>query len=184
MSTRTKKNEKLKKKDIDEIINIINSSNVSNTPSKSDSSFLDSINFSELFNPNDKFRNIGDKTSFDLSTYNLGIFNSLPSICKNLNISYDKIFNKDFETSKKLDLQKENDNNENIINESSNKENIFTDSIIKMLLSEENSAKNKKLKSNINKNSMKKYKNSGIKLTDAELDELLEGYFPMEIEKK
>ena len=172
MSTRTKKNEKLKKKDIDEIIKIINSSNVSNTPSKSDSSFLDSINFSELFNPNDKFRNMGDKTSFDLSTYNLGIFNSLPNICKNLNISYEKIFNKDFENSNKLDLQKENDNNENIINESDNKENIF------------NSAKNKKQKSNTNKNSMKKHKNSGIKLTDAELDELLEGYFPMEIEKK
>lgn len=184
MSTRTKKNEKLKKKDIDEIIKIINSSNVSNTPSKSDSSFLDSINFSELFNPNDKFRNMGDKTSFDLSTYNLGIFNSLPNICKNLNISYEKIFNKDFENSNKLDLQKENDNNENIINESDNKENIFTDSIIKMLLSGDNSAKNKKQKSNTNKNSMKKHKNSGIKLTDAELDELLEGYFPMEIEKK
>ena len=182
MSTRTK-NEKLKKKDIDAIINIINSSNVSNTPSKSDSSFLDSINFSELFNPNDKFRNIGDKTSFDLSKYNLGIFNSLSSICKNLNISYENKFNKEVDKSNKLDLQKENNNNENIINESDNKENIFSDSIIKILLSEENSTKIKKEKSNLNKNSIKKIKNSGIKLSDAEIDELLKGYFPMEIEK-
>ena len=93
------------------------------------------MNFSELFNPNDKFINSGNKTSYDLMSYNLGIFNSLSSICKNLNISYDKVFNKELNSSNKLNLiKKENENNENIINESNNKENIFSDSIIKMLL--------------------------------------------------
>ena len=173
----------MEKKDIEEIIKKINSPNMDSTPSKSDSSFFENINFSELFNPNDKFRNIGDKTSFDLSKYNLGIFNSLSSICKNLNISYENKFNKEVDKSNKLDLQKENNNNENIINESDNKENIFSDSIIKILLSEENSTKIKKEKSNLNKNSIKKIKNSGIKLSEAEIDELLKGYFPMEIEK-
>ena len=124
----------MEKKDIEEIIKKINSPNMDSTPSKSDSSFFENINFSELFNPNNKFRNIGDKTSFDLSKYNLGIFNSLSSICKNLNISYENKFNKEVDKSNKLDLQKENNNNENIINESDNKENIFSDSIIKILL--------------------------------------------------
>ena len=174
----------MEKKDIEEIIKKINSPNIDSTPSKSDSSYFENINFSELFNPNDKFRNIGDKTSFDLSKYNLGIFNSLSSICKNLNISYENKFNKEEDKSNKFDLQKENKNNENIINESDNKENLFSDSIIKILLSEENSTKIKKEKSNLNKNSIKKIKNSGIKLSEAEIDELLKGYFPMEIEKK
>ena len=186
MSTKIKKTKKMKQKDIDKIINIINSPNVDNTPSISDSSFFENINFSELFNPNDKFRNVGEKTSFDLSKYNLGIFNSLSSICKNLNISYENKFNRDVEKSNKLDLQKENINNENVVNESDNKENIFSDSIIKILLSEDNSAnsaKIKKEKSNLDKNSIKKIKNSGIKLSESEIDELLKGYFPMEIEK-
>ena len=186
MSSRIIK-ERMKKKDIDEIIKTIhknNSQNNTNTPTISDSSFFDDINFSELFNPNDKFRNIGDKTSYDLTSYNLGIFNSLSTICKNLNISYDKTFNKDLTSSKKLDLKKENDNNENMINESNNKENIFTDSIIKMLLSEENTAKTKKDKSNDKKSTIKKLHSSGISLNEAELDELLKDYFPMEIDKK
>ena len=186
MSSRTKK-ERMKKKDIDEIIKTIhknNSQNNTNTPTISDSSFFDDINFSELFNPNNKFRNIGDKTSYDLTNYDLGIFNSLSTICKNLNISYDKTFNKDLTPSKQLDLKKENDNNENMINESNNKENIFTDSIIKMLLSEENSAKTKKDKSNDKKSTIKKLHSSGISLNEAELDELLKDYFPMEIDKK
>ena len=113
MSSRNKK-ERMKKKDIDEIIKTINRNNSKNnneTPTISDSSFFDDINFSELFNPNNKFRNIGDKTSYDLTTYDLGIFNSLSTICKNLNISYDKTFNKDLTPSKQLDLKKENDNN-------------------------------------------------------------------------
>ena len=86
--------------------------------------------------------------------------------------------------SKKLDLKKENNNDENIINESDNKENIFTDSIIKMLLSEENTTKTKKDKSNAKKSTIKKLHSSGISLNEAELDELLKDYFPMEIDKK
>ena len=189
MSSRTKKN-RMNKNDIDEIIKIINEDkynsqkNNDNTPTISDSSFFESINFSELFNPNDKFRNIGDKTSYDLTLYNLGIFNSLSTICKNLDISYDETFKKDLSSSKKLDLKKENNNDENIINESDNKENIFTDSIIKMLLSEENTAKTKKDKSNAKKSTIKKLHSSGISLNEAELDELLKDYFPMEIDKK
>ena len=66
------------------------------------------MNLTELFNPNDEFINICNKSNFGLSSYNLGIFNSLSTICKNLNI-----------------------NNYN------NKENIFTDSVIRMLLSKE-----------------------------------------------
>ena len=142
---------------------------------------MENINFSELFNPNDKFINNGDKTSFDLSSYDLGVFGSLTKICKNLNISYEKIFNKDLNTAHKLNLKKENENNENIIN--NNKENIFTDSIIKMLLSEENSEKTKKDKGNIKKSTMKKIHSSGISLNEAELDELLKDYFPMELDK-
>ena len=54
--------------------------NKNNAPSTvSDSSLFDNINFSELFNPNDKFINSGNKTSYDLMSYNLGIFNSLSS---------------------------------------------------------------------------------------------------------
>ena len=117
-------------------------------------------------------------------SYNLGIFNSLSSICKNLNISYDKVFNKDLNSSNKLNLiKKENENNENIINESNNKENIFSDSIIKMLLSEENTAKTKKNKSGVKKSTIKKLNNSGISLNEAEIDELLKDYFPMELDK-
>ena len=159
--------------------------NKNNAPSTvSDSSLFDNINFSELFNPNDKFINSGNKTSYDLMSYNLGIFNSLSSICKNLNISYDKVFNKDLNSSNKLNLiKKENENNENIINESNNKENIFSDSIIKMLLSEENTAKTKKNKSGVKKSTIKKLDNSGISLNEAEIDELLKDYFPMELDK-
>ena len=117
-------------------------------------------------------------------SYNLGIFNSLSTICENLNISYEKVFNKDLNSSYKLNLtKKENDNNENIINESNNKENIFTDSIIKMLLSEDSSAKTKRNKSGIKKSTIKKLNNSGISLNETEIDELLKDYFPMELDK-
>ena len=162
-----------------------NKNNAPSTVSDSSlSSLFDNINFSELFNPNDKFINSWNKTSYDLMSYNLGIFNSLSSICKNLNISYDKVFNKDLNSSNKLNLiKKENENNENIINESNNKENIFSDSIIKMLLSEENTAKTKKNKSGVKKSTIKKLNNSGISLNEAEIDELLKDYFPMELDK-
>ena len=61
-----------------------------NTPKYSDSeSMFEDINFSALFNPNDKFINSGEKTSYDLMTYDLGIFNSLSSIYKNLNLPYE-----------------------------------------------------------------------------------------------
>ena len=155
------------------------------SPLSSDSSLFENINFSELFNPNDKYINFGDKTSFDLSSYNLGIFNSISTICKNLNISYEKIFNKCLDASNKLNLIKNNENNndENIINESNNKENIFTDSIIKMLLSEENTAKTKKDRNKIKKSTIKKLNSSGISLNENEIDELLKDYFPMELEK-
>ena len=102
-----------------------------------------------------------------------------------MNISYEKIFNKCLDTSNKLNLIKNNENNndENIINESNNKENIFTDSIIKMLLSEENTAKTKKDRNKIKKSTIKKLNSSGISLNENEIDELLKDYFPMELEK-
>ena len=177
MSTKNKKGKKIKKNDIKKIHKEKNNQeNINNTPTISDSSLFDDINFSELFNPNDKFINTGEKSSYDLSSYNLGIFNSLSTICKNLNISYDKIFNKNFISSDKLDLKKENCNNENIINDSNNKENIFTDSVIKMLLSEEKSGK-------IEKDKIKYNNKEGITLNENDLDELLKDYFPMKIEK-
>ena len=177
MSTKNKKGKKIKKNDIKTIHKEKNNQeNINNTPTISDSSLFDDINFSELFNPNDKFINTGEKSSYDLSSYNLGIFNSLSTICKNLNISYDKIFNKNFISSDKLDLKKENCNNENIINDSNNKENIFTDSVIKMLLSEEKSGK-------IEKDKIKYNNKEGITLNENDLDELLKDYFPMKIEK-
>ena len=102
-----------------------------------------------------------------------------------MNISYEKIFNKCLGTSNKLNLIKNNENNndENIINESNNKENIFTDSIVKMLLSEENTAKTKKDRNKNKKNTIKKINSSGISLNENEIDELLKDYFPMELEK-
>ena len=102
-----------------------------------------------------------------------------------MNISYEKIFNKCLDTSNELNLIKNNENNndENIINESNNKENIFTDSIIKMLLSEENTAKTKKDRNKIKKSTIKKLNSSGISLNENEIDELLKDYFPMELEK-
>ena len=166
----------MKKKDIDEIIKTIHKeksnskNNNDNTPTISDSSFFENINFSELFNPNNKFINNGNKASFDLSSYNLGIFGSLKTICENLDISYEKIFNKDLSSPKQLNI-----NDENI---SDNNENIFTDSIIKMLLKEENSAKTKKDKSNIKKSSIKNLQSFGISLNEEELDELLKDYSP------
>ena len=183
MSLRKTKNKDKKK--INDIIKTRTKNKSSNkSPIYSDSSFFDNINFSELFNPNDKYINIGNKTSFDLATYNLGIFNSLTTICKNLNISYEEIFNKDLNSSNKLNLIKnEINNNENKINESNNKENIFTDSIIKMLLSEEKSEKSLNNNCDIKKSTIKKLNSSGITLNEAELDELLKDYFPMEIEK-
>ena len=184
MSLRKTKNKEKKK--INDIIKTRTKNKSSNkSPIDSDSSFFDNINISELFNPNDKYINIGNKTSFDLTTYNLGIFNSLTTICKNLNISYEKTFNKDLNSSNKLNLmKKENNNDENKINESNNKENIFTDSIIKMLLSEEKSEKPLKKNSDVKKSTMKKLNSSGIALNEEELDELLKDYFPMENEKK
>ena len=185
----TRKNKKKKDLKIKEIIKTLTknkNSNLKNNNSStiSDSSLFENINFSELFNPNDKYINSGNKTSYDLMSYNLGIFNSLSTICINLNISYEKIFNKDLNSSYKLNLnEKENDNDENIINESNNKENIFTDSIIKMLLSEDKSAKTKKNKSSIKKSTIKKLNNSDVSLNEKEIDELLKDYFPMEIDK-
>ena len=186
---KTKKKNKIKGNDDNaintKIKNKIMNYSYTKSPLSSDSSLFENINFSELFNPNDKYINFGDKTSFDLSSYNLGIFNSISTICKNLNISYEKIFNKCLDTSNKLNLIKNNENNndENIINESNNKENIFTDSIIKMLLSEENTAKTKKDKNKIKKSTIKKLNSSGISLNENEIDELLKDYFPMELEK-
>ena len=187
MSTRkNRKKENLKINNIIKTRTKNKNSNLKNNNSStiSDSSFFENINFSELFNPNDKYINIGNKTSYNLVSYNLGIFNSLSTICKNLNISYEKIFNKDLNSSYKLNLnKKENDNDENTINESNNKENIFTDSIIKMFLSEEKSAKTKKNKSGIKKSTIKKVNNKDISLNENEIDELLKDYFPMEIDK-
>ncbi len=187
MSTRkNKKKENLKINDIIKMRTKNKHSNLKNNNSStiSDSSLFENINFSELFNPNDKYINSGNKTSYDLVSYNLGIFNSLSTICKNLNISYEKIFNKDLSPSYKLNLnKKENENDENIINESNYKENIFTDSIIKMLLSEEKSAKTKKNKSSIKKRTIQKLNNSDLLLNETEIDELLKDYFPMELDK-
>ena len=187
MSTRkNRKKENLKINNIIKTRTKNKNSNLKNNNSStiSDSSFFENINFSELFNPNDKYINIGNKASYDLVSYNLGIFNSLSTICKNLNISYERTFNKNLNSSYKLNLnKKENNNDENIINESNNKENIFTDSIIKMLLSEDKSAKTKKNKSVNKKSTIKKLNNSDVSLNEKEIDELLKDYFPMELDK-
>ena len=93
-SKENKKKENLKINDIIKMRTKNKHSNLKNNNSStiSDSSLFENINFSELFNPNDKYINSGNKTSYDLVSYNLGIFNSLSTICKNLNILF--IFNK------------------------------------------------------------------------------------------
>ena len=162
---------------------------INNSPNYSNSSSMfEDINFSALFNPHDKYIHCGEKTSYDLLSYDLGIFYSLSNICKNLNISYDKIYsnyNSPIQLKEKIvNINNENINenlNENILNSSNNKDNIFTDSILKILLSENDS--NTK-KTSERKNTNKKFNESGISLTENELDELLKDYSPMEIEKK
>ena len=166
MSIRTKK---------EKIIN--NSSSKKNiSPSHSNSSSIfEDINFSALFNPNDKYINSGEKTSYDLMEYDLEIFSSLSSIYKHLNITYDKIDlykNSLIKHSNKRVRNNDENNNYNTMNSSNNKDSIFTDSIIKLLLSDKESG---------NKNSNKKTVSS---LNEDELDELLKDYSPMEIEKK
>ena len=165
--------------------NINNSNNKQkNTPSISDSSSIfEDINFSAIFNPNNKFINSGKKTSYDLMKYDLDIFNSLSSIYKNLNVSEEQIYKDSNYSLKLIETVKKNDenNNENINNSSNNNENIFTDSILKFLLSEsesENKTSNKK------KNKNKKLNDSEFVLNKEDLDELLKDYSPMEIEKE
>ena len=155
-----------------------------NTSKYSDSeSMFEDINFSALFNPNDKFINSGEKISFDLMTYDLGIFNSLSSIYKNLNLPYEDS-NQNSNSSLKLSDKKDNHeekNNENINNSSNSHENIFTDSILKLLLSESVSGN----KSSSQKKSTTKASNeSGFSLSPEDIDELLKDYEPMEIEKE
>ena len=168
MSIRTKKKE----------INNNNTNNNKNiSPSHSNSSSIfEDINFSALFNPNDKYINIGEKTSYDLMEYDLGIFSSLSSIYKNLNIPYDKIDsygNSSIKQSNKKKRSNDENNNDNTMNSSNNKDNsIIPDSILKLLLSEKES-ENKKLN-----------KNTVMSLNEEDLDELLKDYSPMEIEKK
>ena len=149
-----------------------------NSPLSSDSSSMfQDINFSELFNPHDKYINCGEKTSYDLMSYDLGIFSSLANIYKNLNIENNKLnSNEKFSTisRNKRNNDIEEYNNENIRNTSNVKENILSDSILKFLLSETNSENKKNHKKN----------NSEFSLNDEDLDELLKDYKPMEIDKK
>ena len=126
------------------------------------SSLFEDINFSELFNPHDKFINTGEKTSYDLMSYDLGIFSSVSSIYKALNI---KMTNTNKKNSMKELSEKKND--ENVVNFSDNKENIFTDSVIKLLLSESSNKKSEKL------SNMKIRKDSDLPLNEEDLDELL-----------
>ena len=141
MSKRTTRKGKNKDKAIKTDNN--NSDNFSPESSFS-SSIFESVNFSALFNPHDKYIHCGEKTSYDLMSYNLGIFNSLSTICKNLNMPYDKIYsssNSKYSSLKKRKNTNGENNDENIINTSNDKDKDFviTDSIFKMLLSESDS---------------------------------------------
>ena len=148
-----------------------NNSNFKSITKLSNSSLFEDINFSSIFNPNNKYINSGEKTSFDLISFELGIFDSLSNICKNLNISYEKIYS-NYSSSK--------NNNENTTNSANNKDNFLTDSILNILLNESSSEKK-----NINnkESSIKKSNNSGISLNEDDLNELLKDYSPMELEK-
>ena len=189
MSKRTSKKGKNKDKTLKTDNN--NSSNFSPESSFS-SSIFESINFSALFNPHDKYIHCGEKTSYDLMSYNLGIFNSLSTICKNLNMPYDKIYsNSKYSSLKKRKNTNGENNNENIINNSNEKDITIIDSIFKMLLSESDSGnkatnrstkKNKK-ESRSQKKSNKSNKSDSLSLTEDDLNELLKDYVPMDVEK-
>ena len=173
MSKRTLK----KGKNKDKIFKTDNNNSSNFSPESSfSSSIFENINFSALFNPHDKYIHCGEKTSYDLMTYDHGIFNSLSNIYKNLNIPYDKIDlygNSSIKQSNKTSRNNDENNNDNTMNTSNNKDsNIFTDSIIKLLLSEKESEEKK-----INKKKI-------MSLNEEDLDELLKDYSPMEIEKK
>jgi len=148
------------------------------------SSIYKDINFSALFNPNNKYINIGEKTCYNLLTYDLGIFASLSNIYKELNIPCDTAYT-DYNSSLKIfdNGYNNNENNENTINISNNKDkNIITDSIIKILLSENDSGnKNDNQKEST---TTKKLNLSGFSLNIEDIDELLKDYSPMEIDKK
>ena len=148
------------------------------------SSIYKDINFSALFNPNNKYIHIGEKTCYNLLTYDLGIFTSLPNIYKELNIPCDTAYT-DYNSSLILidNGYNNNENNENTINISNNKnKNIITDSIIKILLSESDSGnKNDNQKEST---TTKKLNLSGFSLNIEDIDELLKDYSPMEIDKK
>ena len=189
MSKRTTKKGKNKDKDKINKTDNNNSSNFSPESSFS-SSIFESINFSALFNPHDKYINCGEKTSYDIMSYNLGIFNSLSTICKNLGMPYDKIYsnsNSKYSSLKKRKSPNEENNDENIINNSNEKELVITDSIFKMLLSESdsgNKAKNKSTKKNKKESGSKKQsiKSDSISLNEDDLNDLLKDYIPMDVE--
>ena len=147
---------------------------IQNSPNfSSSSSIFEDINFSALFNPNDKYINFGEKTSYNLMSYDLGIFSSLSSICKNLNIPNDETISNNNSSLKLISNKKENDENmnENIKNDNSNnKELILSDSILKILLSENDSG----IKKNEQKETtIKKLNKSEFTLNEEDLDELL-----------
>ena len=159
MSKRTSK----KGKNKDKTFKTDNNNSSSFSPESSfSSSIFESINFSALFNPHDKYINCGEKTSYDLMSYNLGIFNSLSTIFKSLNIPCHKIYsnsNSKYSSLKKRENTNGENNNENIVNNSNEKEFTITDSIFKMLLSESdsgNKAKNRSTKKNKKESSSKK----------------------------
>jgi len=187
MSKRTSKKGKNKDKAIKTENN--NPSNFSPESSFS-SSIFESVNFSALFNPHDKYIHCGEKTSYDLMSYNLGIFNSLSTICKNLNMPYDKLYsntNSKYSSLKKRKSTNGENNDENIINNSNEKDFAITDSIFKMLLSESDSGNkaNKSTKKNKKESSSKKKSNKSdsLSLNEDDLNELLKDYVPMEVEK-
>ena len=150
--------------------------------SSSSSSIFEDINFSALFNPHDKYINCGEKTSYNLMSYDLGIFSSLSSICKNLNIPYDQIISSDNSSQKlKNNNEKNNENIQgNINNGSNNKDNVLSDSILQILLSDNDSGIKK---NNQKETTVKKINKSEVDLNEEDLDELLKDYPLMELEK-
>ena len=153
-----------------------------NNNSKNSKSFsiFEGINNPPLFHPDDKYINYGEKTCYNLMTYDLDIFGNLAQICKQLNISYDKLY-QDYHSSNKLNYDDDdNNNNENIINSSRIRDKkIARESIFKDLLSKTES-ENKETKQK--KKGSKKLNNSKSSLDEEDIDELLKDYSSMEID--
>ena len=117
--------------------------------------------------------NSGEKTSYDLLSYDLDMFNTLSNICKNLNISYDKLYSNNNNSPKIKNLKDKNkeNNNENIIISSNDKDNININNINN---SNEFNCENKK--TNRKKSKKKKDNESGISVNKDGLKKILKEY--------